>query len=252
MKRPDFIIGGATRSGIKAMMHILDHHPQIFIPARKEHQFFHQDNILSPELESVAPNFSDAVHISNALHLPEGRSLHGEQEFSAQRAHRGCPHAKVIFTLRNPVERAYAQYLHALSNKKERAKTFERAIEAELSGIRTPQNGPCWIYKNQYQTHIEDWLQYYPRKKICIMIYEEWTDPNTRALHLLERFLGLKDGSLHLEEKLVAYLRDTVAERKAPPLSDYTREQLEDIFAVDKVFIENFLGRKIPAWSERI
>jgi hypothetical protein len=34
-----------------------------------------------------------------------------------------------------------------------------------------------------------------------------------------------------------------------PPLSEKTQQQLEDIFALDINYVENFLGRKILSWS---
>ena len=260
MKQPDFIIGGATRSGIHALTQILDHHPQIFIPQRKEHQFFHQEKILRPALETFKTQFEDAVHTEYKTLIPEDRILHGEQEYDPERAHAGCPFAKIIFTLRDPVERAYTQFHHALQAKKESVKTFEHAIEAELSGMRSPETtGQCWLYKNQYHMHIEHWLAYYPREKIHILIYEEWADPSHHALRSLEMFLGLAQNSLSLTPDNNDSFDDP--ERflnikgprlnNIPPLSDATREKIEDILSVDKTYISNLLGREIPNWKSK-
>ncbi len=259
MKKPDIIIGGATRSGINALLHIMDHHPQIFIPHKKEHQFFLQKELpISNNIESCKIAFEDAANINISGRIPEGRVLHVEKEFDPERAEQSCPNAKIIFTLRNPVERSYMQFYHALENKKEIVKTFEQAMEAELSGIRSPDTtGRCWIYKNQYQTHLEHWLSFFPRENILILIYEEWTEPVTGNLNPLEEFLGLKTGSL-MENNIdnfnpkeaINNLREKLP-KKYPALSENTRQQLEDIFYIDKNYVSNFIGRKIPYW-ERI
>lgn len=255
MKQPDFIIGGATRSGVTALSQILEHHPQIFIPQRKEHQFFHQKNLLSATPATCRIQFEDAANIEYKAQIPENRILHGEHEYNPTRAHSGCPYAKVIFTLRDPVERAYAQFHHALAEKKESVKTFEHAIESELSSLRSPDTtGRCWIYKNQYQTHLEHWFSSYPKDKILILIYEEWTDPSQKGLRPLEDFLGLQTDSLSLEPieengEAGTFLNDSDSRiKKYPPLSQATREELEDIFAIDKTYISNLLERKIKAW----
>ncbi len=256
MKQPDFLIGGSTRSGSRALMQILESHPQIFLPERKEHQFFHQDSLLRPTLESCKQHFEDAVNSENRTKLPKGRTLHCEKEYDPERAHMGCPNAKIVFTLRNPVQRAYIQFQYALAERKETVKTFERAMEAELAGLRTPDTtGRCWIYKNQYQTHLDHWLSFYPKERILVLIYEEWSDPTNHSLRSLEKFLGIEENSLSLgdgtdliPEEGHLYLHGKKP-RKYPVLSDATRTQLEDTLSVDKTYISNFLGRSIPSWD---
>tara|TARA_R110001592_G_scaffold3525_18_gene20044 strand:- start:25405 stop:26181 length:777 start_codon:yes stop_codon:yes gene_type:complete len=256
LKQPDFIIGGATRSGIGALSHILDHHPQVFIPHLKEHRFFHQNDLTQHKIESCKVDFEDAVNPNNKTQISKNRVLHGEKEFDPERAAQGCPNAKIIFTLRNPVERAYVQFYHALADKKETVRTFEHAMEAELSGLRSPDTtGRCWIYKNQYQTHLDQWLSHYSRENILILIYEEWTDRRNSNLGPLEDFLGLEidslldnhDGNFDPKAQIESLREDYP--KKYPALSDATKEQLEDIFSVDKTYVSNLLGRDIPTWN---
>ncbi len=237
-------------------MHILDHHPQIFIPHRKEHRFFLQNDLTHPTLETCKTAFEDAANLNNTPQLPKTRVLHGEKEFDPERAAAGCPNAKVIFTLRNPVERAYVQFYHALSEKRETVRTFEHAMEAELAGLRSPDTtGRCWIFKNQYQTHLDHWLSFFPRENILILIYEEWTDRSGGDLSSLEDFLGLEIDSLLEDHKdgfdpkeKIQNLREEYP-KKYPALSEATKEQLEDVFSVDKTYISNLLGREIKSWD---
>ncbi|PCJ97032.1 MAG: hypothetical protein COA45_10450 [Zetaproteobacteria bacterium] len=259
MKQPDFIIGGATRSGITALSQILEHHPQIFIPQRKEHQFFHQKNLLDPTPSTCRIQFEDAVNVEYKTQIPKDRVLHGEHEYDPTRAYSGCPHAKIIFTLRDPVERAYAQFNHALAEKKETVKTFDHAIELELSSLRSPDTtGQCWIYKNQYQTHLEHWFSSYSQDQVLILIYEEWTNPAQKGLRPLETFLGLQQDSLSLEEaesfdpqgRFLSEKNSKI--KKYAPLSSSTRAQLEEIFSIDKTYISNLLGREIKPWMHKI
>lgn len=255
-KRPDFIIAGATRSGLTTMTSILDRHAQIFIPHRKEHQFFHKDSILDSSTRSYLKAFEDAAALNRNGRLHKDRILQGETEFDHARAHRGCPDAKIIFTLQNPVERAHLQFLHAQNEKKETVRTFEHAIEAELSGLRSPQTtGRCWLFKNQYKTHVQDWLSLFPSKKVLILIYEEWNTTVHNGLKPLEDFLGLEPQSL-LDDKISGYdgrkIEEALIEPKIkrhPTLSKATKEQLEEFFAEDKSYISNLLNRPIPSWD---
>lgn len=225
-------------------MAALDHHPQIFVAQRKEHRFFVQGAFLNSAPDDVKEGFDDANLVDGNL-LPEGRILRGEQEFDPERAHQGCPNAKVVFILRNPVDRAHAQFLHAFSEKKETVRSFENAMEAELSGLRSPDTtGRCWLYKNQYHRHLEHWFSFYSKKNVKILIYEEWLDAVGKTLEPLESFFGLKPKSL----MIISSLSDPEP-RKKRVMSDFTREQLEEVFRADKNYVSNLLGRDIPAWK---
>ncbi len=213
--------------------------------------------MLSPPIASCKMVFEDAVNTEYQHRIPEDRTLHIESEFDPAYAHHGCPDAKVIFTLRDPVIRAYEQFYHALAEKKETVKTFEHAMDSELSGLRSPDTtGRCWIYKNQYQTHIEHWLSFFPRNKLFIMIYEEWTSPSKQGIKELENFLGFQTNSLRhtayeeMTKEANIVLED--APKKYPPLSDATRELMEEIFELDKNFVSNYIGRNIPKWKTEI
>ncbi len=222
----------------------MDHHPQIFVAQRKEHRFFVQGAFLNSAPDPAKEDFEDANSVPGGK-IAEDRVLRGEVVFDPERAHQGCPNAKVIFILRNPTERAHAQFFHASSERKETVRTFENAIEAELSGLRSPDTtGRCWIYKNQYQKHLEHWLSFYPKENLKIIIYEEWIDSIGLTLDPLESFLGLKTKSL----VIMSSMRDPEP-RKKSVLKPIIKESLDDMFEVDKKYVSNLIGREIKAWQ---
>lgn len=258
VREPDFVIGGATLGGTRALINVLSAHPQIAIPRLAEAKYFQPGKTVNRNRRALHDIFEDAAAVRYKSQIPPNRRLHGEEEFDPIRAFEGAPFAKVIFTLRNPVLRCFMQYHNARALGREASRTFEQAIEAELVGVRTPENSNrCWIYKNQYQKHLEHWLSVYPRHKIKVMICEEWSVGLNHGLGDLESFLGLSESSLYLEnafgfkgreranffEKLLPKIIDY------PPMAEKTQRQLEDIFAVDINYIENLLGRRILSWS---
>lgn len=251
MKRPDFIIAGATRSGVNPLTQLLGNHSQISFAESPQVSFLKQNPLPDAILDTCRFDFEEVARIqTTSYRLPEGKVIYGEKGFDPKQAHEGAPNAKIIFTLRDPISRAYAQFHHALDERKETVKIFEHAMEAELTGLRSPDTtGRCWLFKNQYQRHIEEWLKYYPKKKIFIMIYEEWTAMGDTSIPELESFLGLHPKSLSIDpnEKIIESLP-----KKYPALSDSTREELNDIFYLDKKFIADFIGRDIFSWNIRI
>ncbi len=250
MRRPDFIIGGATRSGLRILSEILGRHPQIFIPERAEYKFFRRYGLANIP-RSCHRAFEDAVNPHYRVRIPESRILYGEEEFDALRAYKSCSGSRVIFTLRNPVERCYQQFLHGRVAKKEPFKSFEKAIEAELSGQRVQgKSSLCWVHKNRYKTHLDPWLTLYPKDRVLVLIYEEWEGEDRFNFKALERFLGLKPDSL-FSENVLTMLSEPKPKKIVMPMSGNMRERLEDLFEEDKSFIESLVGRKIQAWARR-
>lgn len=257
MKRPDFIIGGSTRSGANTLLHILGNHPQIFIPHLKAHRFFLQDGLTKDLITSCRQDFLEAARITPLTQkFRKNAVLFGEKQYDLELAAQACPNAKIIFTLRDPAERANRLFHWARASKRERVRRFDKAVEEELMGKRAPDNSDlCWLYKNQYETHIKKWVSHFPRKNMLFLVYEEWTDPKGDGLKPLENFLGLKQDSLVEQynetfnaKEWINVLRD----RKPPkykPLSPRLKTQLEDIFAPDKAYISTLLNRDVPLWD---
>tara|TARA_B100001989_G_C24550561_1_gene474264 strand:+ start:1417 stop:2187 length:771 start_codon:yes stop_codon:yes gene_type:complete len=252
----DFVIGGATRSATRVLHRILNAHPRIYMPEKS----------LKKNRRQASP--MSYFDVSNQGKEEEnGKTLYGEWEDVAEDCARYYPKAKIIFNLRNPVTRAYSQFCKAKRDGKETAETFEQAIKEEMEGIRRPETtGRCWIYKSQYQIHLDEWFSYFPKEQVHIVLMEEWIDDPATGLMSLEKFLGLEAGSLgRVYNAQNPEKPNSIAQRLTPfleglqkftnsnsnqPLAETTKAELEDIYSVDKLYVTNVLGRdEIEAWQ---
>jgi hypothetical protein len=173
---PSFIIGGAQKSGTTSLMHYLSHHPLIVNSTRNETHFF---DLGIPhymrKLEKQMKNGKNFVHHELWCHLrqkyfetwPHEKLLENPHLFSFEKTpsymHNfevpqllkdTCPWIppKMIFTLRNPVDRAYSQYKMMMQDargriengyenfrptvRKKEAISFEHAIGREINLLR--------------------------------------------------------------------------------------------------------------------
>lgn len=258
LRKPDFVIGGATRSGSRKLRDILLGHPEIYVPEDPAAQYFQRTR---KRPEGSPPSYFD-LELQAKTDSPHPDKLHGEWEDDAEKVAKHCPGAKIVFTLRNPVTRAYSQYWKSVREGKEKAKTFEQALDEEISGKRKPETtGRCWIYKSQYQIHLDTWFSLFPREQILVLIMEEWIDYPEGGLAPLEDFLKLERHSLRnysgrrkkdaASGVLSAFnpFHKTGSGAPYPPMSDVARRELEEIFAVDKLYVANAMDRHdVEAW----
>src|SRR3989339_415720 len=131
MRKPDFFIVGAPKSGTTAMCTYLKQHPEIFMPEKKESHFFGTD-LNSPRFirdkKIYLSLFSKAkderrVGESSVWYLYSKKAASEIKEFS--------PSASIIIMLRNPVDMLYSQHSQFLYNGNEDIACFEEALNAE-------------------------------------------------------------------------------------------------------------------------
>lgn len=128
--RPHFLIIGAARSGTTSLYSYLVEHPRVVAAAKKELHFFdlrfpngpawYRDQFPSLSPDTITGEASPYYLFHS--HVPK-------------RVFKLLPHVKLIVLLRNPVDRAYSHYYHAVKHGIETL-PFERAIEQEDERLR--------------------------------------------------------------------------------------------------------------------
>ena len=124
IKLPNFIVIGAPKSGTTSLFYYLGQHPDIYLPVRKELHFFSYE-----ELSKRNHGPGDAEIVGNLCATYEQYVAHyrdvkteraiGEvspsylyYSASAERIYSMLGSIKIIAILRNPIDKAYSQYMH--------------------------------------------------------------------------------------------------------------------------------------------
>src|SRR5437879_9845243 len=121
---PDFIIIGTQRGGTTSLYSYLASHPSVGPASTKEVHFF--DNKYTKGLAWYRAHFPSAIEKYYAEHIQKRKFITGESSpyylfhpHVPKRVAKDVPHAKFIVLLRNPVDRAYSQYNHAVDGGRE-------------------------------------------------------------------------------------------------------------------------------------
>ena len=178
----DFLVVGAAKSGTSTLFETLGKHPGIFIPERKECRYFScmPGDFVGPGSRSA----NDIVHS-----LKEYRSLYDKAEPDQLCGdispdylyyYRNTipkildePNAQVpiIIVLRNPIERAYSNYLHEIRERWENL-SFEDALDAE--GERRSANwtwGWGYVDVGLYAEQVKAYMDNFER--VLLLLFEE-------------------------------------------------------------------------------
>lgn len=95
------------------------------------------------------------------------------------------PEAKLLFILRNPIERAYSNYWFSLSIG------TQDASESFSEVIRTPKGFENYIASGCYYRHLERFLAYFRPEQIYVMITEEFKREPLKQMALCYQYLGV-------------------------------------------------------------
>jgi len=132
---PDFIIVGAMKSGTTSLFHYLAAHPQVVAPQHKEIHFF--DNQYEKGENWYRRHFPLRVTMrlkENAI-TGESSPYYMLHPLAAKRIREVVPEIRLIFLLRDPVERAISHYFF-MRRFGEEDRSFEEAVRESHSRVK--------------------------------------------------------------------------------------------------------------------
>jgi hypothetical protein len=172
---PNLIVVGAAKAGTTSLHHYLDRHPQIAMSGLKELKFFTRDD-WRDELGWYAAQFSDAPVRGESSPT---YSMHPYLSSTAERIAELIPDCRLIYVLRDPVQRAIAGYVeHAFLG-------FEsRDIVSALTDIDDPANPH--LCPSRYATQLRRFLDCFPAEQLLVV--DQWDLLHQRVQTLRDVF----------------------------------------------------------------
>lgn len=178
---PNLLIIGAQKSGTTSLHTYLSYHPEIFMSKRKELEFFAGDN-QHQDVDWYRSHFrtDKAVRGESSMIYTQctlNPSVPGK-------IHNLIPDAKLIYILRDPIDRILSQYSHFVADDRE-GMPFDQAVFDDR------RHG--YIVRSLYYTQLCFYLQYFSKEQILIFSTESMEANKRETLSKVFRFLGVDD-----------------------------------------------------------
>ena len=183
MKKPDFFIVGAPKSGTTAMNEYLKRHPEIFIPDSKELHYFGSDlPFLKGGIDEVDRYLDLFDKAKNEKRVGEASVWYLFSKKAAHEIKKFSPDADIIIMLRNPVDMLHSQHSQFLKNSNEDILDFEEALEAEderKKGQRIPESvhfveGLFYKETVKYSEQVKRYLDVFGPEHVHIIIFDDF------------------------------------------------------------------------------
>jgi hypothetical protein len=249
---PDFIIAGAPRSGTTWLYVLARRHPQLAMaePMMPEPKFFLVDELWQRGVNYYSKKWFDSLPSGQVL--GEKSTNYLESPEAAERIYRALPRVKLIFLLRNPVDRAYSNYLWSRQNGLE-TETFERALALEEQRERdlVPQlryaRPHAYFSRGLYAEHLAKFFARFPRAQMLVLRHEDMAARPDSVAADFHRFLGVPE----LPKTALALGRINAAETgRREPLSSSLRRWLAKQYRAANANLATLLGPDFELWCE--
>ena len=151
IREPNFIIPGFMKCGTTSLYDYIAQHPNVLPASQKEIMFFNNEKSYKLGLDWYRANFPPISKDANYI-TGEASTLYALDFTIPEKLYQAFPNIKLIFILRNPVDRAISHYYFNV-NTRGLSKSLDEAIESEISWlafmvvISTVINFLIWIAK---------------------------------------------------------------------------------------------------------
>lgn len=194
MKLPDFLCVGAAKAGSTTIHDVLDLHPEILLPASKELHFFDNDENYA---KGSAWYESQFFEVEPGQITGEITPAYMSYEKVPARIHETLgDNVKLVFSLREPVARAYSEFHH---NRRRGffEGEFEDAIKWEFEKSDLSQwdrRKYSFISRGFYVRQIQRFLEIFPRENMFFIVMEEdLGERSDETFETLLHFLGVEN-----------------------------------------------------------
>jgi len=200
-QKPNFIIIGAMKAATTSLYTYLKQHPDVFMTSIKEPMFFNnfqkETNFKlhgrkTKKITTFEQYYTLFNSVKNESAIGEASPSYISNKDCPNLIHKHLPNTKIIAVLRQPVARAYSNYLHARRADRESISDFETAFNKETER-KTENWSPLYHYKSKgyYAEQLEQYFNLFPKENIKVVLFEDLVKNPIRITQEVFKFLNI-------------------------------------------------------------
>ena len=188
--RPNLFVVGAMKSGTSSLHSYLAEHPSVFMCQPKEPCYFVEPSQLDwPAIERLGLGGHEERYLAlfrdagDAVVVGESSTLYTKAPKISgvpERIARFSPGARIVYLMRDPVERTVSHYWHAVRDRKE--------TRPLLTALR---DDPHYLDVSHYAFQIRRYVELFGRERVHLLTLETMRDQPQEKVSELLAWLGV-------------------------------------------------------------
>jgi sulfotransferase family protein len=210
---PNLIVIGAQKCGTSVLHYYLSLHPEVSMSKPKELNFFIEERNWPRGVDWYRGHFDPDARVRGEA--SPNYSAYPQHQGVPDRMHSVVPEARLIYMIRDPLERIAAHWVHNYAKRREKGTLAETLTHPNTS----------YVTRSLYAMQLERFLAFYPREQVLVFQQSELRYKRMETLRRIFEFLGVDPDYTHprFEQERHQTARKTRATRLAVKLEKLGR-----------------------------
>ncbi len=239
---PNLFIAGAPKAATTSLYELLRKIPGIYMSEEKEPAFFCRKTVPDNHYGKPIRNKKDYLALFEKVKdekiIGEASVWYLSDPDSSNLIYQTLPHAKILISLRDPVERVFSHYFFQI-NKNLLNISFHEQIKKEMNcglDYSIPRIG---LEAGIYSEDVKRFLNIFGKNQVKIIIFEEFIQNKEKTLEEILKFLGLNYKVNRLDDKVY-----NPYSPPRGPISERIRKS-DTLFQIAKRIIPKFVRKSM-------
>jgi hypothetical protein len=182
---PNLVVIGAQKCGTSGLHYYLSLHPEISMSRPKELNFFIAERNWPRGVDWYRRHFDPRARVRgesspNYTAFPQHTGV-------VERMHDLLPEARLIYLIRDPLERIAAHWVHNYAKRRERGDLRSTLLHPQTS----------YLARSQYRMQLQQFLRLYDRDQLLVIEQRELRDERAETLRRVFEFIGVDAAFTH-------------------------------------------------------
>jgi hypothetical protein len=192
---PNFFIVGAQKAGTTSLHYYLKNIPGVYMPSMKEASYFAPNARQIDSFDIIRDKEEYLRLFKNAkgyVAAGDTSPIYLWDSDSPGLIHQSVPHARIIIILRDPVERAYSNFLMVMKYSGKKLDFFDELMRDYYTpNKRFDGKSQLYVELGMYYEQVKRYFDEFGRDRVKVIIFEEFIRHPEQSVNEVLAFLGV-------------------------------------------------------------
>jgi Sulfotransferase domain len=182
---PNLIVIGAQKCGTSGLHYYLSLHPEISVSRPKELNFFIEERNWPKGVDWYRSHFDANAKVRSEA--SPNYTAYPQHLDVPERMHSVVPDAKLLYMVRDPIDRIAAHWVHNYAKRREKGDLRTTLLHPNTS----------YLVRSHYYAQLQRFLRLYPFERVIVIEQEELRNRRLETLRRIFEFAGVDPGFSH-------------------------------------------------------
>jgi hypothetical protein len=192
---PNFFIVGAQKAATTSLYFYLKEIPRVYMSPVKEPFYFSSHTVQANWIDLIKDKKEYLRLFEKArgyIAIGEASAAYLWDPDSPKLIHQTVPHARIIMILRDPIERAYSNYLMYKKYGSITSSFYDELMRDYKSQEKLYGKSQLYVELGMYYEQVKGYFDIFGREQVKVIIFEEFVQHTQQSINEVLAFLGVK------------------------------------------------------------